>query len=132
MSYPVRRPARRASTPAVSAVGIGAYTTARVADTVITTPVLMVAPAGEANPVAVWIASTFGVGGYVVASLLAIPLAVVLIETLTRLEWPRGSHGTWPVALFKMLLYGWLTVLSAAAAIHNVRVLAGVLPGVLA
>lgn len=127
MSYTRQLPRPEFTTPGVSAVGIGAFATARVADTVITTPVLMAAPAGEANPVAAWLASTFGVLGYVLASLLAIPLCVLLIEGLCAYSHSAG----WSDAAVKTVAYGWLTLASAAAAIHNVRVLADVLPGVL-
>lgn len=121
-------PSSRRTTPAVSVIGIGAFAVARVADTVITTPVLLAAPAAEANPAAIWIATTFGVGGYALASLLAIPLCVALIEGLCSLS----ASNRWSDAAVKTAAYTLLTAASAAAAVHNVRVLADVLPGVIA
>lgn len=114
----------------VSRWGIALFAIARVADTIVSAPVLLVHPAAELNPIAVWIASTFGVGGYVAASLFAIPVCILLVEGLTRVDWPRGTHGTWNTAAVKALAYGLLTAASAAAAVWNAHQLATVLAGV--
>ncbi|MDZ7701791.1 MAG: hypothetical protein U5J98_06830 [Halobacteriales archaeon] len=108
----------------VSVVGIFAFGITRVADTVITLPLLAAYPSGEANVIARQLAATFGLAGYAFLSLLSIPICALLIETLATVDWPRGSRGRWSEATVKAIAYGWISLLSLAATVHNVTSLA--------